>query len=205
MKLPGGRGKLRAPMTPHDAKNDPDKVPEPAPELPAALQRDVERIDKRRRKREQVEAWVRGDLSRKPTPIADRPHRDDLGAGLTFGMTLIVFTFGGIGLDHWLSTSPLFTLVLAGLGLLGGFVHLVETVSPGSLFPARKAIAQEREARRKERAEQLEAEAADRAENTRLMEQASRRKSGRADARAQDGARDGAPDKAEDQAGESRT
>ena len=35
---------------------------------------------------EETLSWLRGDLSRKPTPIAVRPHRDDYGVALTFGV-----------------------------------------------------------------------------------------------------------------------
>ncbi|PIE24407.1 MAG: hypothetical protein CSA62_03775 [Planctomycetota bacterium] len=133
---------------------------------------DVERIRKRRSKRAQVESWIRGDLDRKPKAIADRVHRDDLGIGLTFGMTLVIFAFAGVGLDRLLGTAPLFLLVMAALGFVGGFIHLVETVSPGTLFPARKKVAREREAMRRAREAEQAAGRKEQAERDELMEEA---------------------------------
>jgi len=64
---------------------------------------------------------------------------NSVGAGLTFGVTLVVFTLVGVWLDSLFGTRPLFLLLGLGVGGVGGFVHLVETVSPGTLFPSRRA------------------------------------------------------------------
>ena len=117
---------------------------------------DVDRIIERREKREKVKNWIRGEGPRKHGNGASQ-ELSYLGAGLTFGCTIAVFVFGGLWLDGKLGTKPLFILIGAALGLLGGFVHLVETVSPGTLFPARKELLAkkrkddaEREARERE-------------------------------------------------------
>ncbi len=60
------------------------------------------------------------------------------GAGMTFGVAIIVFTLLGVWADSALETRPLFLLVGLAVGGVGGFVHLVETVSPGTLFRSRR-------------------------------------------------------------------
>ena len=60
--------------------------------------------------------------------------RQDVSAGITFGLVIVLFTLGGWWLDTRLETLPTFLLVGFGLGAVGGFIHLVETVSPGTLF-----------------------------------------------------------------------
>ena len=59
-------------------------------------------------------------------------------AGLTFGAAIVVFVLVGWWLDDHFGTSPTLLLIGFGLGAVGGFIHLVETVSPGTLFKARK-------------------------------------------------------------------
>jgi len=43
-------------------------------------------------------------------------------SGMAFQMigVIVAFVFGGIYLDEWLATSPLFTVVLSLLGVAGG-------------------------------------------------------------------------------------
>lgn len=64
--------------------------------------------------------------------------RKEASAGLTFGIVLVVFTLAGFWLDRRLSTTPVFLLVGLVLGGVGGFIHLVESVSPGTLFKKRR-------------------------------------------------------------------
>lgn len=44
-----------------------------------------------------------------------------LGSGIESGVVLVIFTAAGYGVDRWLDTSPIFTLVLFGLGAIGLF------------------------------------------------------------------------------------
>ncbi len=44
-----------------------------------------------------------------------------LGSGIESGIVLVLFVLAGYGLDRWLGTSPVFTLVLFGLGAVGLF------------------------------------------------------------------------------------
>jgi F0F1-type ATP synthase assembly protein I len=64
--------------------------------------------------------------------------KNPTAAGVTFGVSVVVFTLGGYALDRWLDTLPLFLLIGLAIGAIGGFIHLVEKVSPGTLFPKRK-------------------------------------------------------------------
>ena len=58
-------------------------------------------------------------------------------AGITFALILVLFTLGGWWLDGKLGTSPLWVLLGFACGSVGGFIHLVEKVSPGTLFGSR--------------------------------------------------------------------
>lgn len=60
--------------------------------------------------------------------------RKEAGAGITFGVAVALFTIGGWWLDSKLGSRPAFLLVGLFLGATGGFIHLVETISPGTLF-----------------------------------------------------------------------
>lgn len=71
----------------------------------------------------------------------DTLARNPTGAGITFGLSVVLFTLGGYALDHWLETLPLFLLIGLAIGAIGGFIHLVESVSPGTLFPSRRPAA----------------------------------------------------------------
>lgn len=59
-------------------------------------------------------------------------------AGITFGITIVSMSLLGYWLDTRFDTSPWFMIGGLGLGGVSGFIHLVETVSPGTLFPKRK-------------------------------------------------------------------
>ena len=60
--------------------------------------------------------------------------RKDMSAGIVFAASIVVFSLGGYFLDAMLETRPLCMLLGLALGGIGGFIHLVETVSPGTLF-----------------------------------------------------------------------
>ncbi len=49
---------------------------------------------------------------------------DTVGKGMELALTLAVFLIGGVLLDQWLGTSPLFTVVLLVLGAVGSFVQM---------------------------------------------------------------------------------
>lgn len=61
------------------------------------------------------------------------------GAGLTMAVTVALFSYGGYLLDGLLETEPLFLVIGALLGILGGTVHLLVALAPESLpFGRRK-------------------------------------------------------------------
>jgi F0F1-type ATP synthase assembly protein I len=66
-----------------------------------------------------------------PQPVPESARA--LAAGLTFAVTVALFAFGGHWLDGRLSTSPLFVLLGVLLGLVGGTIHLLRVLAPGSL------------------------------------------------------------------------
>jgi len=85
--------------------------------------------------------------TREPSPPRRRPPglaevdlfaKNPTGVGITFGVSIVAFTLAGYFLDGWLGTLPLFLLVGLAIGGIGGFIHLVESVSPGTLFKSRK-------------------------------------------------------------------
>ena len=81
------------------------------------------------------------DNEEKPGGLARRLRvfgRRDAGAGITFGVVIVVFALGGHWLDGRLGSSPAFLLIGLAVGAVGGFIHLVEVVSPGTLFRKRK-------------------------------------------------------------------
>lgn len=49
---------------------------------------------------------------------------DTVGKGMEMAITLAIFLVGGILLDAWLGTSPLFTIVLLVLGAVGSFTQM---------------------------------------------------------------------------------
>ena len=62
-----------------------------------------------------------------------------MSAGIVFAASIVVFSLGGYFLDAMLETRPLCMLLGLALGGIGGFIHLVETVSPGTLFSSRRS------------------------------------------------------------------
>lgn len=61
-----------------------------------------------------------------------------IGAGMTFAIVALLGAGAGYWLDGRFGSSP--WLVIAGtiFGAVFGFIHLVETIAPGTLFQARK-------------------------------------------------------------------
>ncbi len=72
-------------------------------------------------------------------------------AGVTFGASVVLFTLLGYALDKYLGSLPLFLLIGLAIGTVGGFIHLVETVSPGTLFKSRRTRAQNPKKKREDR------------------------------------------------------
>jgi len=50
------------------------------------------------------------------------------GIGLQFGLTIVVFVFGGVWLDERLHSSPWFVLVCTFAGAFGGFYSIYRRV-----------------------------------------------------------------------------
>jgi len=53
-----------------------------------------------------------------------------LGAGLTWGVSVAVLTLVGYWGDGQLDTSPLFVVLGAVFGSVGGFIHFLSRVAP---------------------------------------------------------------------------
>ena len=56
-----------------------------------------------------------------------------LGAGLTWVVCVALFAYGGYALDGWLDTLPLFVVLGAIAGAVGGFIHFMALVAPDLL------------------------------------------------------------------------
>ena len=48
----------------------------------------------------------------------------NVGRGMELALTLAIFLIGGVLLDAWLGTSPLFTIVLLAIGAVGTFTQM---------------------------------------------------------------------------------
>lgn len=64
-----------------------------------------------------------------------------MAAGLTMVVTVGLLAYGGIWLDGRLGTQPLFVILGALLGVLGGTIHLIASVAPEMLPFRRRAKA----------------------------------------------------------------
>ncbi|HVZ76913.1 MAG TPA: AtpZ/AtpI family protein [Gemmatimonadaceae bacterium] len=51
------------------------------------------------------------------------------GIGMQFGLTIVVFVFGGVWLDRHLGTSPWFTIGCTFAGAAGGFYSMYRRVT----------------------------------------------------------------------------
>ena len=57
-------------------------------------------------------------------PNLRAPRSDDtLGRGMDNALTLALFVVGGLALDHWLGTSPIFVIALMLLAAIGLFAR----------------------------------------------------------------------------------
>jgi hypothetical protein len=56
-----------------------------------------------------------------------------LGGALTFAVAVAAFAWGGHRADLALGTRPLFLVIGAALGALGGFLHVVLKLAPDAL------------------------------------------------------------------------
>ena len=57
-------------------------------------------------------------------PNLRAPRSDDtLGRGMDSALTLALFVVGGLALDHWLGTSPIFVIALVLLAAVGLFAR----------------------------------------------------------------------------------
>lgn len=72
------------------------------------------------------------------------------GSGIESGIVLLIFAAGGYGLDRWLDTTPILTLVLFGIGAVGLFYRFKAAYSlrMDDYEARRRAAADARSARR---------------------------------------------------------
>ena len=61
-----------------------------------------------------------------------------VGAGTTLVGVVGLFAWGGYLLDNWLATTPLFVVVGALVGAVGGFIQFLHRVAPELLPFGRK-------------------------------------------------------------------
>lgn len=64
--------------------------------------------------------------------------QNGVGAGLTFAVVILLGAALGYWLDSLLGWAPWLLITCALAGSVFGFIHLVERVSPGTLFKARR-------------------------------------------------------------------
>jgi F0F1-type ATP synthase assembly protein I len=69
---------------------------------------------------------------------ADRGTRV-LTASITFALAVALATYGGVKLDEWAGTTPLFLIVGVAWGFFGGFFYLLKQLAPDLLPGARPA------------------------------------------------------------------
>lgn len=59
-----------------------------------------------------------------PKVIAKPRPDDGLGKGMEIAVLLVLFLAAGYGLDRWLGTMPVFTIVLTVVAAIGQFVKI---------------------------------------------------------------------------------
>jgi len=59
---------------------------------------------------------------------AERRYLKYAAVGTQFGLTITLFTLAGVWLDERFDKSPLFTIILALIGIVGGMIALVYKV-----------------------------------------------------------------------------
>ena len=91
-------------------------------------------------------------------PLAGRFGSNAVGGGMEIALTILLFVLIGLGIDTWIGTRPLFTIVLFLFAAIGSFARtkLIYDAEMDRLEAERIA---ERDARRAERGERNTSEA----------------------------------------------
>ena len=84
-----------------------------------------------------------------PKQTPDSAHA--LGSGLTFGVVVALFAYGGLWLDETLGSKPWCLLVGIMLGLLGGTIHLLGSLAPDALPFGRRTRKKEQDRQEQDR------------------------------------------------------
>lgn len=78
------------------------------------------------------------DPEKRPTPIVSNPPTHNWGLvmdlGMRLGLSVIIGVVGGVLLDNWLDTSPLFTLVGVAVGI-GAAMYSIWDVARDGMKP----------------------------------------------------------------------